>query len=91
MAKGNSQKTANGSALDFEAQLLATAEQAVPASHCNRQEWWPCASTTTWKLARMNLVIGELKTPISTWVANHSVVLCPTSRTHSGQLLVLCK
>ena len=31
MAKGNSQKMANGSALDFEAQLWAAAQQAVPA------------------------------------------------------------
>ena len=45
MAKGNSQKTANDSGLDFEAQLWAAAEQAVPESHCNRREWWPCAST----------------------------------------------
>jgi hypothetical protein len=32
MAKGNSQKTANGSALDFEAQLWDAAEQAVPVA-----------------------------------------------------------
>ena len=44
MAKGNSQKPANGSALDFEAQLWAAA-QAVPALNCNRRKWWPCAST----------------------------------------------
>ena len=44
MAKGNSQK-ANGSNLDFEAQLWAAAEQAVPAPNCNRRKWWPCAST----------------------------------------------
>ena len=31
MAKGNSQKKADGSALQFEAQLWAAAEQAVPA------------------------------------------------------------
>jgi hypothetical protein len=31
MTKGNSQKTANGSALDFEAQLWASAAQEVPA------------------------------------------------------------
>ena len=31
MAKGNSQKKSDGSALDFEAQLWAAAEQAVPA------------------------------------------------------------
>jgi len=33
MAKGNSQKKGDGSALDFEAQLWAAAEQAVPAPH----------------------------------------------------------
>ncbi len=33
MAKGNGQKKADGSALQFEAQLWATAEQAVPAPH----------------------------------------------------------
>src|ERR1039458_2708010 len=44
MAKGNNQKTATGSALDFEAQLWAAA-QAVPALNCNRRKWWPCAST----------------------------------------------
>jgi len=44
MAKGNS-KTSNGSALDFEAQLWAAAEQAVPAPDCNRRKRWPCAST----------------------------------------------
>jgi hypothetical protein len=56
MAKGN-QKQSDGSALDFEAQLWAAAEQAVPVPHCNRRKRWPCASTTTWKLARMNLAI----------------------------------
>ena len=56
MAKGNNHKTANGSALDFEAQLWAAA-QAVPAPNCTRRKRWPCASTTTWKLARMNLAI----------------------------------
>ena len=56
MAKGN-QKQANGSALDFEVQLWAAAEQAVPAPNCYRRKRWPCASTTTWKLARMNLAI----------------------------------
>ena len=45
MAKGNSQKMANGSALDFEAQLWAAAEQAVPAPNCNRRKRWPCANT----------------------------------------------
>ena len=45
MAKGNNQKSANGSALDFEAQLWAAAEQAVPAPNCSRRKWWPCAST----------------------------------------------
>jgi hypothetical protein len=44
MARGNSQKTANGSAFDFEAQLWAAA-QGVPAPDCNRRKWWPCAST----------------------------------------------
>ena len=34
MAKGNKQKQANGSALDFEAELWAAAEQAVPAPNC---------------------------------------------------------
>ncbi len=57
MAKGNHQKPANGSTLDFEAQLWAAAEQAVPALYCNRRKRWPCASTTTWKLARMSLAI----------------------------------
>ncbi len=38
MAKGNS-KTANGSALDFEAQLWAAAEQAVPAPYCGMTEY----------------------------------------------------
>jgi hypothetical protein len=33
MAKGNSQKKADGSALQFEAQLWAAAEQTVSASH----------------------------------------------------------
>jgi hypothetical protein len=33
MAKGNSQKKADGCALDFEAQLWAAAEQAMPAPH----------------------------------------------------------
>jgi hypothetical protein len=46
MAKGNHQKPANGSALDFEAQLWAAAEQAVPAPNCNRRKRWPCASTS---------------------------------------------
>jgi hypothetical protein len=45
MEKGNSQKKADGSALDFEAQLWAAAEQAVPAPNCNRRKRWPCAST----------------------------------------------
>jgi hypothetical protein len=31
MAKGNNQKTANGSTLQFEAPLWTAAEQAVPA------------------------------------------------------------
>ena len=44
MAKGNSQKKADGSALQFEAQLWAAA-QAVPAPNCNRGKRWPCAST----------------------------------------------
>jgi hypothetical protein len=39
MVKGTSQKTANGSALDFKAQLWAAAEQAVPASNCRRTEY----------------------------------------------------
>jgi hypothetical protein len=42
MAKGNSQKPANGSALDFEAQLWAAAEQAVPAPNYppfNMSDW----------------------------------------------------
>jgi type I restriction-modification system DNA methylase subunit len=42
MAKGNSQKKADGSALDFEAQLWATAEQAVPAPNYppfNMSDW----------------------------------------------------
>ena len=94
MAKGNSQKKADGSALDSETQLWVAA-QAVPASHQMMTEYngarpeglclglsfrsshcsdgvppscgravtdrryrdWPCASTTTWKLARMNLAI----------------------------------
>jgi hypothetical protein len=43
MAKGNN-KPANGSTLDFEAQLWAAA-QAVPAPNCNRRKRWPCAST----------------------------------------------
>jgi type I restriction enzyme M protein len=38
MAKGNSQKQANGSALDFEAQLWA-AEQAVPAPNYEITEY----------------------------------------------------
>ncbi|HXI72743.1 MAG TPA: hypothetical protein VNN22_20585 [Verrucomicrobiae bacterium] len=33
MAKGNIQKQSNGCALDFEAQLRAATEQAVPAPH----------------------------------------------------------
>jgi hypothetical protein len=33
MAKGNSQKQSNGSALDFEAHIWAAAQQAVPAAH----------------------------------------------------------
>ena len=37
MAK--TQKTANGSALDFEAQLWAAAEQAVPAPTCRTKEY----------------------------------------------------
>ena len=45
MAKGNHQKPANGSTLDFEAQLWAAVEQAVPALNCNRRKRWPCAST----------------------------------------------
>jgi hypothetical protein len=57
MAKGNSQKMSNDSGLNFEAQLLAAAGQAKPASRLNQRVWWPCASTTTWKLARMNLAI----------------------------------
>jgi hypothetical protein len=47
MAKGNSQKKADGSALDFEAQLWAAAELAVPAPNCNRRKRWLGASTTT--------------------------------------------
>ena len=47
MAKGNN-KT-NGSTLDFEAQLWTV--------QSTRAKRWPCASTTTWKLARMNLAI----------------------------------
>jgi len=39
MAKGNSQKTANGSTLQFEAQLWAAAEQAVPAPNCRTTEY----------------------------------------------------
>ena len=39
MAKGNSQKPANGSALDFEAQLWAAAEQSVPAPNCQKPEY----------------------------------------------------
>jgi hypothetical protein len=39
MEKGNSQKMANGSALDFEAQLWAAAEQAVPAPHLKMPEY----------------------------------------------------
>jgi hypothetical protein len=38
MAKGNSQKMANGSALDFEAQLWAATDQAVPAPHLKMTE-----------------------------------------------------
>jgi type I restriction enzyme M protein len=39
MAKENAQKKSNGSALDFEAQLWATAEQAVPAPHLVTSEY----------------------------------------------------
>jgi type I restriction-modification system DNA methylase subunit len=42
MAKGNSQKKANGSTLQFEAQLWAAAEQAVPAPNYppfNMSDW----------------------------------------------------
>ena len=39
MAKGTSQKPSNGSNLDFEAQLWAAAEQAVPASHLEMTEY----------------------------------------------------
>ena len=39
MAKGNHQKPADGSTLDFEARLRAAAERAVPAPHCNRTEY----------------------------------------------------
>ena len=39
MAKGTSQKSANDSTLDFEAQLWAAAEQAVPASHLEMTEY----------------------------------------------------
>ena len=42
MAKGNHQKPANASALDFEAQLWAAAEQAVPAPNYppfNMSDW----------------------------------------------------
>ena len=45
MATGNSQKTARGSALEFEARLWAAAEQAVPAANGNPRKRWPCAST----------------------------------------------
>jgi len=39
MAKGNNQKMANGSALQFEAQLWTAAEQAVPAPHLKIPEY----------------------------------------------------
>jgi type I restriction enzyme M protein len=39
MAKGNSQKKADGSALKFEAQLWAAAEQVVPAPHLKMMEY----------------------------------------------------
>jgi hypothetical protein len=39
MAKRNNQKPSNGSALDFEAQLWASAGQAVPASHLIMTEY----------------------------------------------------
>jgi type I restriction enzyme M protein len=39
MAKENTQKKSNGSALDFEAQLWAAAEQAVPAPDCKKTEY----------------------------------------------------
>lgn len=45
MAKGNNQKSANGPALDFEAQIWAITEQAVADA----------ASPTIEQLARMNL------------------------------------
>ncbi len=38
MAKGTSQKTANGSVLEFEAQLWAAARQAVPAPNYEKTE-----------------------------------------------------
>jgi hypothetical protein len=39
MAKGNNQKKSNDSGLNFEAQLWAAAEQAVPASHLMMTEY----------------------------------------------------
>jgi type I restriction enzyme M protein len=39
MAKGNHQKPTNDSGLNFEAQLWAAAEQAVPASHLTMTEY----------------------------------------------------
>ena len=42
MAKGNSQKYANGSAHEFKAHLWAAAGQRVSAPHW---QWWPCANT----------------------------------------------
>ena len=45
MAKGNSQKMANGSALDFEAQLWIVADKM------------PGYMDAAWKLVRMNLAI----------------------------------
>jgi N-6 DNA Methylase len=56
MAKGNSQKPANGSALDFEAQLWA-ADDKVRGRVGDIAVYMQESNYTTWKLARMNLAI----------------------------------
>ena len=48
MAKGNSQKPSDSSGLDFEAQLWAAAEQAVPASHLEMTEYNPPFNMSDW-------------------------------------------
>jgi type I restriction-modification system DNA methylase subunit len=70
MATGKTRKQSDGSALDFEAQLWAASEQAVPAPHLMMAEYngarpeglclgliFLKSNYTTWKLARMNLAI----------------------------------